>query len=69
VSCNLLAPDTVGPADIYDRVARAAAVERAELVGLVPRGVLAAVPASRWEALDLSEDRTIERRLETRLRQ
>lgn len=63
VSCNLIAPDTLGPAEIYDLVAAHAAVERAELVGLLPRSVLAAAPPSRWELLDLSEDRTIEARL------
>ncbi|MEY2454416.1 MAG: glutamate formiminotransferase / 5-formyltetrahydrofolate cyclo-ligase [Acidimicrobiaceae bacterium] len=69
VSCNLIVPETVGPAEIYDRVALDAPVERAELVGLVPRNVLAAVPPTRWDELDLSEDRTIERRVEARLRQ
>jgi glutamate formiminotransferase len=64
VSCNLVDPRRVGPADVYDLVAERAEVARAELVGLVPRDVLHAVPAGRWEALDLDEDRTIERRIE-----
>jgi glutamate formiminotransferase len=68
VSCNLIAPEEVGPAEVYDRVARDAVVERAELVGLVPRAVLAAAPPTRWAALDLSEDRTIEARVEAVLR-
>jgi glutamate formiminotransferase len=63
VSMNLLAPDEVGPAEAYDKVAASARVERAELVGLLPRAVLLAVPASRWVQLDLSEERTIEARV------
>jgi glutamate formiminotransferase len=60
VSCNLIAPHDIGPAEIYDLVAARADVTRAELVGLLPRDVLVAVPRARWEALDLSEDRTLE---------
>ena len=63
VSCNLLAPFDVGPAQLYDRVAGEAAIAKAELVGLVPRDVVRAVPQARWETLDLGEDRTIEARL------
>jgi glutamate formiminotransferase len=63
VSCNLISPLDTGPAEIYDRVGRDAAVARAELVGLLPLDVLRAVPPARWELLDLSEDRTIEARL------
>jgi len=66
VSCNLVEPEEVGPASVYDAVAAQARVERAELVGLVPESVLRAVPAHRWEELDLSEDRTIEARLARR---
>ena len=36
---------------------------RAELVGLLPEAVLRATPRSRWDQLDLGEDRTIEFRL------
>lgn len=68
VSCNLIAPLDVGPAEIYDQVAEQADVARAELVGLVPQEVLRAVPQARWEALGLSEDRTIEARVEAFLR-
>lgn len=64
VSCNLLAPADVGPAEIFDEVAAVAAVERAELVGLLPRAVLQSIQRARWAALDLAEDRTIEARLE-----
>jgi glutamate formiminotransferase len=68
VSCNLIAPREVGPADVHDLVASRADVSRAELVGLVPRDVLLAVPRVRWDALDLSEDDTIEARVEACLR-
>ncbi len=63
VSCNLVAPAEVGPAQIYDQVNAAAAIDRAELVGLVPRAVLHAIASARWSALDLAEDRTIEARM------
>ena len=41
-----------------------AEVARAELVGLVPRAVLEAVPTERWSELDLGAERTIEARLD-----
>jgi glutamate formiminotransferase len=63
VSCNLVEPMLVGPAEVYDRVAAVAAVTRAELVGLAPLEVVRAVPRTRWRELDLSEERTIESRL------
>ena len=63
VSMNLIDPAAVGVADAFDAVAARAPVTRAELVGLIPRWVLDAVPADRWADLDLSEDRTIEARL------
>ena len=63
VSLNLVDPLTFGPADAYDAVSGRARVARAELVGLVPRAVLDAVPPRRWPALDLDESRTIEARL------
>ena len=62
VSMNLIDPARIGPAEAYDLVAAQAAVARAELVGLVPRWVLDAVPPSRWAELDLSAERTIEAR-------
>jgi glutamate formiminotransferase / 5-formyltetrahydrofolate cyclo-ligase len=70
VSCNLIDPRTLGPAQAYDLIARAVtqfggSVVRAELVGLVPAGVLAAIPVPRHRELDLSPDRTIEARLES----
>jgi hypothetical protein len=61
---NLVAPEEVGPAAAFDAVAERAAVAGAELVGLLPAEVLAAVPPHRWAELDLSGDRTIEARLE-----
>lgn len=66
VSMNLVDPLAVGPATVYDAVAAEAPVARAELVGLVPAGVLAATPAHRWIELDLAQERTIEARLAER---
>lgn len=66
VSLNLVAPDRYGPARAYDFVAARAPVARAELVGLLPRATLEAVPEHRWAALDLAPDKTIEARLEAR---
>lgn len=63
VSTNLIDPAVVGPADVYDAVAAAVPVARAELVGLVPRWVAEAAPRRRWPELDLAEERTIEWRL------
>jgi glutamate formiminotransferase len=70
VSCNLIEPHAVGPAQVYDMIARAVtelggSVDRAELVGLVPADVLAAIPQYRHRELDVSQDRTIEARLES----
>ena len=62
VSMNLIAPERVGPAAVFDEVARRAPVARAELVGRVPRAVLEAAPRHRWAELDLDEGRTIESR-------
>jgi len=69
VSMNLVDPDVIGPAEAWDRVAAHAPVRRAELVGLVPAAVLARTDQSRWEQLDLAEDRTIEHRLAQRGRE
>jgi glutamate formiminotransferase / 5-formyltetrahydrofolate cyclo-ligase len=63
VSCNLLRPLVVGPAEIWDKVAAMATVRRAELVGLVPQAVLARIPVARWRELDLGPDKTIEARV------
>ncbi|MHB8506953.1 MAG: hypothetical protein ACYDEN_14750, partial [Acidimicrobiales bacterium] len=64
VSCNLVDPWRVGPAAAYDAVSGRVAVAGAELVGLLPRAVLDAVPPSRWDSLGIGVDRTIEARLE-----
>jgi len=71
VSCNLVAPLTVGPAQVFDQVsslvtAGGGRVARAELVGLAPGAVVHAVPPGRWAELDLSESATLEARLEER---
>jgi len=63
VSCNLVAPLEVGPADVFDAVAARTPVRRGELVGLLPAAVLERIPSHRWAELDLSADRTIEARL------
>jgi glutamate formiminotransferase len=66
VSMNLVAPDRLGPAQAYDAVASLSPVGVAELVGLLPRSVLLAVPQERWAALDLDAERTIESRVDAR---
>ena len=71
VSCNVVDPGTVSIADVYDGVAAGAAahgctVVRGELVGLLPRSALTAVPGPRWGVLDLGVEDTIEFRLGTR---
>ena len=68
VSCNLVDPAAFGPGALYDQVAAAlrgsgARIARAELVGLLPDGVLRAEPEERWPALGLSVGATIEARL------
>jgi glutamate formiminotransferase len=68
VSCNLVRPLDVGPADVYDQVAERlddtdASIAGCEVVGLVPAAVLDRVPARRWPELDLRPDATIEARL------
>lgn len=68
VSVNVIGERALPLAGLYDTVAAGAAaagcaLERAELVGLVPESVLRAAPAHRWAELDLGEDRTIESRM------
>jgi glutamate formiminotransferase len=68
VACNLVEPGALGPAQAYDLVGalvreQGGSVEGAELVGLLPESVLAAVPAARWPELGLSAEATIEARL------
>jgi glutamate formiminotransferase len=71
VSCNLIDPDAYGPSQLFDAVRALVAAEGgtvggAELVGLVPDSVLAAIPRSRWATLGLSEGSTVESRLAAR---
>lgn len=74
LSMNLVDPSTMGPL-VVERAARALLREEgndvagAELVGLLPESVLAAIPRADWERLDLSDDRTIEYRVARALRQ
>ncbi len=64
VSCNLVDPERVGPAEAFDAVVAHAPIERAELVGLVPRSVLERIAPERWAELDLASTTTTEARLE-----
>ena len=66
VSMNLIAPDIAGPFEAVRAVKQHVDIDRTELVGLLPEDVLRRIPIDQWEALDLSEDRTIEWRLEHR---
>jgi glutamate formiminotransferase / 5-formyltetrahydrofolate cyclo-ligase len=67
VSCNLVAPLVVGPSVLFDQVTTLlspdGSIERAELVGLIPKALLVMEDRTRWPELDLSEQRTIESRL------
>lgn len=68
ISMNLVEPATVGPAQVYDRIqdlcaVRDLAIDRAELVGLIPESILDGIPRVRWSVLDLDPRRTIEDRL------
>jgi glutamate formiminotransferase len=68
VSCNLVSPAEIGPAQAYDSVRHlveeaGGAVVGAELVGLLPAAILGDIPASRWAQLGLSADKTVEARL------
>ncbi|HEX3793904.1 MAG TPA: hypothetical protein VHV57_05355 [Acidimicrobiales bacterium] len=71
VSCNLIGPAHLGPAQAFDLVARSVAevggdVLGAELVGLLPGAVLNEIPRSRWAELGLSDGDTVEARLALR---
>ncbi len=66
VSMNLIRPGFIGPMEAFDRVAAYAHIERAELVGLLSTSVLLEIPRTRWEQLDLAEEKTIEWRLANR---
>ncbi|MHB1988236.1 MAG: glutamate formimidoyltransferase [Acidimicrobiales bacterium] len=64
VSFNLIDPTLTGPGDVYDDVAALVTVKSAELVGLLPARVLAAIPEERYRELGLSAGQTIEAQLE-----
>ena len=68
VSCNLYDITLASPSLVYDLVAAhlppGGEIERAELVGLLPRSLLFAEDRRRWAQLGLSEAVTIESRLE-----
>jgi len=71
VSCNVVDPGLVILSDIYDAVDAGARserciVSRGELVGLLPQSALSAVPESRWDALGLTAEDSIEFQLGTR---
>jgi glutamate formiminotransferase len=68
VSCNLVEPAVLGPAQAFDAVATlvrdfGGIVEGAELVGLLPEAILSTVPRPRWPELGLSAEATVEFRL------
>lgn len=63
ISCNLIEPSKVGPAEAYDLVDNLLKVAEAELVGLIPASVLTAASSQRWTQLGISADRTIEAHL------
>jgi glutamate formiminotransferase len=63
VSCNLIDWNLVGPELTYDLVHERTPVQRAELVGLLPRAALLEQTADRWPELDLDDTKTIEARL------
>jgi glutamate formiminotransferase/glutamate formiminotransferase/formiminotetrahydrofolate cyclodeaminase len=66
VSLNLVDPETVGPAEAWDRVAARVPLAGAELVGLIPQAVLDRTDRARWRRLDLAPERTIEAQLAMR---
>jgi glutamate formiminotransferase / 5-formyltetrahydrofolate cyclo-ligase len=69
VSCNLTDPLILGPAEVYaaireKAIAAGTDITGAELVGLIPSGVLEAIPADRWASLGLGREYTIEARMD-----
>ncbi len=70
ISCNLVQPELVGPAEAYERVAAAlplgGRISRAELVGLVPQSVLDRVPSGRLAQLGLEGAVSLQARLADR---
>ena len=68
VSMNLIAPTQVGPAEVFDMISEMAQIDQCELVGLIPANVLQQIPKNRWNALDLTAEKTIEWQLAARNR-
>ena len=71
VSCNLIAPDELGPAELVALVADRGAVEGVavvgtELVGLIPASVLECIDVAERGRLDISPEQTIEARADRR---
>lgn len=69
VSMNLGELMVLGPAQAYELVAEhlvgaRGSITRAELVGLLPLEVLRQTDASEWDRLGISEEQTIEARLD-----
>jgi glutamate formiminotransferase len=68
VSCNLIDPWQLDPGQVYDIISDAlpagASIMRAELVGLIPAGVLHSTAKVRWARLGIGPSSTIEARLE-----
>ena len=70
-SRNLLAPESLGPAELVTLVADRGTTEGVEvagteLVGLIPASVLDGVDVTDRDRLDLSPDRTMEARVDRR---
>lgn len=73
VSCNLVAPERIGPTEVAALVAAAGPTEGVsitgfELVGLFPEATLERIDAADWALLDLAADRTIEAQIRRRRR-
>ena len=64
ISMNLIDLQKVGIDSAYDAVAQRASVQRAELVGLIPRAALDAVDPTRWNQLNIGVESTIEWRID-----
>ena len=65
VSCNIVDTAALAPSQVYDEVAAmltGGAIERCELVGLVPASLLEREDPARWAQLGLSAEATIEAR-------
>lgn len=66
ISCNLIDPSLVTPADAFDAIYAQfdwrAHIVRCELVGTIPEQVLNKIDPERWESLDLSPEATLEAR-------